>query len=131
MQRKQNNTYRKKPLAVFENGTRIYAPTASESRYRVVAPTIDGRRGQPVRVLWQIGAAIHRYAAQPLPREDHGGDLVIVVGECECMTGTDLASFVTAPTTASDCNSGTPDTPAGSSIAAESAASRSQITSRQ
>jgi integrase len=44
MQRKQNTTYRKKPLAVFENGTRIYAPTASEPRYRVVAPTMGAGR---------------------------------------------------------------------------------------
>lgn len=29
--------YRKKPLAHFEHGTRIYAPSASEPRYRVVA----------------------------------------------------------------------------------------------
>lgn len=43
MQGKQR-TYRKKPLAVFENGTRIYAPSASESRYRVVAVNADGSR---------------------------------------------------------------------------------------
>ena len=37
--------YRKKPLAQFEHGTRIYAPTANEPRYRVVAtdPTNDER----------------------------------------------------------------------------------------
>ena len=29
--------YRKKPLAQFEHGTRIYAPSDGESRYRVVA----------------------------------------------------------------------------------------------
>jgi len=43
MQRKTQRTYRKKPVAVFENGTRIYAPSASEPRYRVVAPAVDGR----------------------------------------------------------------------------------------
>lgn len=37
--------YRKKPLAQFEHGTRIYAPSGGETRYRVVAtdPT-TGRR---------------------------------------------------------------------------------------
>ena len=37
--------YRKKPLAQFEHGTRIYAPTANEPRFRVVAtdPTNDER----------------------------------------------------------------------------------------
>jgi hypothetical protein len=29
--------YRKKPLAQLEHGTRIYAPSAREARYRVVA----------------------------------------------------------------------------------------------
>lgn len=29
--------YRKKPLAQFEHGTRIYAPSGGESRHRVVA----------------------------------------------------------------------------------------------
>jgi hypothetical protein len=37
--------YRKKPLAQLERGTRIYAPSAGESRYRVVStdPTSGGR----------------------------------------------------------------------------------------
>lgn len=37
--------YRKKPLAQFEHGTRIYAPSGGETRYRVVAtdPTTDRR----------------------------------------------------------------------------------------
>jgi hypothetical protein len=30
-------SYRKKPLAQLEHGTRIYAPSAGEDRYRVVA----------------------------------------------------------------------------------------------
>lgn len=30
-------SYRKKPLAQFEHGTRIYAPSGGESRYRIVA----------------------------------------------------------------------------------------------
>jgi integrase len=37
-------TYRKRPLATFENGTRIYAPTPSEPRYRVVSHSREGRR---------------------------------------------------------------------------------------
>jgi hypothetical protein len=36
--------YRKKPLAVFEAGTRIYAPSRGEPRYRVVATDGDGHR---------------------------------------------------------------------------------------
>ena len=36
--------YRKKPLAAFEHGTRIYAPTAHEGRYRVVATDPGGAR---------------------------------------------------------------------------------------
>jgi hypothetical protein len=43
MQRKQR-AYRKKPLAIFENGTRIYSPSPGESRYRVVAQHVDGGR---------------------------------------------------------------------------------------
>lgn len=35
---------RKKPLAVFENGTRLYAPCPSQPRYRVVARDISGER---------------------------------------------------------------------------------------
>ncbi len=38
------NHYRKKPLAVFEYGTRIYAPSAGESRFRVVATDVAGSR---------------------------------------------------------------------------------------
>ena len=34
----------RKPLVSFEFGTRIYAPTAAEPRYRVVAPGVDGVR---------------------------------------------------------------------------------------
>ncbi len=34
----------RKPLVSFEFGTRIYAPTAAEPRYRVVAPGVDGTR---------------------------------------------------------------------------------------
>jgi integrase len=36
--------YRKQPLVSFEFGTRIYAPTDAEPRYRVVARGIDGVR---------------------------------------------------------------------------------------
>ena len=36
--------YRKKPLATFEHGTRIHAPSAGEKRYRVIATDVDGRR---------------------------------------------------------------------------------------
>lgn len=36
--------YRKKPLAVFEHGTRIYAPSGGERRYRVVAADPSGAR---------------------------------------------------------------------------------------
>ena len=37
--------YRKKPLAQFEHGTRIYAPSTGETRYRVVATDPEtGRR---------------------------------------------------------------------------------------
>lgn len=36
--------YRKKPLAVFENGTRLYAPSPGESRHRVVASDVTGQR---------------------------------------------------------------------------------------
>ncbi len=34
----------RKPLVSFEFGTRIYAPTAAEPRYRVVSPGVDGVR---------------------------------------------------------------------------------------
>jgi len=40
----QPRTYRKKPLAVFERGTRIYAPSRGESRYRVVSSDGVGNR---------------------------------------------------------------------------------------
>jgi hypothetical protein len=37
--------YRKKPLAQLEHGTRIYAPSTSEARYRVVAnDPVSGER---------------------------------------------------------------------------------------
>ena len=36
--------YRKKPFAVFEHGTRIYAPSAGEDRFRVVATDAAGGR---------------------------------------------------------------------------------------
>jgi hypothetical protein len=37
--------YRKKPLAQLEHGTRIYAPSASEARYRVVGnDPVSGER---------------------------------------------------------------------------------------
>jgi hypothetical protein len=39
------SSYRKKPLAQLEHGTRIYAPSAGESRYRVVAnDPVSGER---------------------------------------------------------------------------------------
>jgi hypothetical protein len=39
------SSYRKKPLAQLEHGTRIYAPSASEHRYRVVATDpVSGER---------------------------------------------------------------------------------------
>jgi integrase len=40
----RRRTYRKKPLAVFEAGTRIYAPSRGEPRYRVVATDAEGNR---------------------------------------------------------------------------------------
>src|ERR671911_2145019 len=40
--------YRKKPLARLKHGTRIYAPSASEARYRVVA--VDPVSGERVFV---------------------------------------------------------------------------------
>ncbi len=40
----QPRTYRKKPFAVFEHGTRIYAPSRGESRYRVVSTDGGGHR---------------------------------------------------------------------------------------
>jgi hypothetical protein len=37
--------YRKKPLAQLEHGSRIYAPSAGEARYRVVATDpVSGER---------------------------------------------------------------------------------------
>ena len=36
--------YRSKPLVAFEYGTRIYAPSEGEARYRVVSRDADGRR---------------------------------------------------------------------------------------
>lgn len=35
---------RRKPLATFEYGTRVYAPSEGQARYRVVATGADGRR---------------------------------------------------------------------------------------
>jgi integrase len=35
---------RRKPLAVFEHGTRLYAPSAAEAKYRVVTSDVTGRR---------------------------------------------------------------------------------------
>lgn len=40
----RRRSYRKKPLAVFEAGTRIYSPSRGESRYRVVATDAEGNR---------------------------------------------------------------------------------------
>lgn len=37
-------SYRRKPLAIFEHGTRLYAPSAGEGRYRVVAVDVGGSR---------------------------------------------------------------------------------------
>jgi len=38
-------SYRKKPLAQLEHGTRIYAPSPTEARYRVVATDpVSGER---------------------------------------------------------------------------------------
>lgn len=34
----------KKPIATLEFGTRVYAPSAGETRYRVVSRSVDGRR---------------------------------------------------------------------------------------
>jgi integrase len=42
--RGKQRTYRKKPLVVFENGTRIYEPSPGETHYRVVAPSVEGGR---------------------------------------------------------------------------------------
>jgi hypothetical protein len=36
--------YRKKPLAVHEHGTRVYAPSNGEDCYRVIATDVTGRR---------------------------------------------------------------------------------------
>lgn len=40
----RRRTYRKKPLAVFEAGTRIYAPSKGMPRYRIVATDAEGHR---------------------------------------------------------------------------------------
>lgn len=40
----ETRRYRKKPLAVFEHGTRLYAPSDGEGCYRVVATDGDGKR---------------------------------------------------------------------------------------
>jgi len=49
--------YRKKPLAQLEHGTRIYAPSPSETRYRVVGPSdIEGGDG-PARAVVDGGCA--------------------------------------------------------------------------
>ena len=40
----RKRTSRKKPLAVFENGTRIYAPTEPYSKFRIVSYDPSGRR---------------------------------------------------------------------------------------
>ena len=37
-------TYRKKPLATFEFGTKLYAPSEGERRYRVVGRDVSGER---------------------------------------------------------------------------------------
>jgi len=37
-------TYRKQPLAIFEYGTRLYAPSAGEASFRVVATDGQGQR---------------------------------------------------------------------------------------
>ena len=41
-----SSRYRKKPLAQFENGTRLYAPSTGERRFRVVA--IDPSSGERI-----------------------------------------------------------------------------------
>ena len=38
------SSYRKKPLAQFEHGTRIYSPSSGETRYRVVGTDPATRR---------------------------------------------------------------------------------------
>lgn len=42
----RRRTYRKKPLAIFEGGTRVYAPSRGEPRYRVLATDAEGTRVQ-------------------------------------------------------------------------------------
>ena len=42
--RGKQRTYRKKPLVVFQTGTHTYEPSSGETRYRVVAPTVEGGR---------------------------------------------------------------------------------------
>ena len=76
--------YRKKPLAAFEHGTRIYAPTSGERRYRVVATEAAGGRpvlqeelaledggDQSEPVLAATPAVVRGKGVCPVPRLSH------------------------------------------------------------
>jgi integrase len=69
--------YRKKPLAQLEHGTRIYAPSAGEARYRIVAT--DPVLGERIFVNCRTEAAarakareLEGFIAQPAPIRDPG-----------------------------------------------------------
>jgi integrase len=73
-----SRSYRKKPLAQLEHGTRIYAPSANEPRYRVVAadPVSGERIFVKCRTEEQARAKareLEQFIAQSAPiRDPHG-----------------------------------------------------------
>jgi hypothetical protein len=67
--------YRKKPLAQLEHGTRIYAPSPSETRYRVVAnDPVSGERIFVKRRTEELARAkareLEQFIAQAAPLRD-------------------------------------------------------------
>lgn len=69
--------YRKKPVAQLEHGTRVYAPSPGEPRYRVVATDVTGQR-----VFFKCSTEeqarakareLEQFIAQAAPLRDDGG----------------------------------------------------------
>lgn len=66
----QGSRYRKKPLAVFEHGTRIYAPSSGEDCYRVTVTTVTGKRLFHKFVREDVARAKARELETYLSRQD-------------------------------------------------------------
>lgn len=92
-------SYRKKPLAQFEHGTRIYAPSSGETRYRVVTTDTAGQRVF-VKCRTEEDARakareLEQFLAQAAPIRDPGGDVRTVARLAERYTADHLAGLST------------------------------------